>query len=254
MKILLFLFFVPLVSTAQDSEWPTELISVEKINYDRNARASFCLRPPEMIDTVVFHHSSGPSTATADSINRMHLNRGTPQDPWYMIAYTYVVNSAYPNETLPVPLVTEGRPIDIVGAHAGSAAFVSMDEDQQKMWDEGKVLCGRPDTGFQIDPNQIRNGKIKANVTTIGVVVPGNYEKFHPSRNPGGWTDRKPRYPTKNTQEMLARLSCQLQKKYPRIKYLKWHNYYNATDCPGNIKEYIDEIRVLAKGFGCDFK
>lgn len=254
LKVLIFLsLLITAHVRAQDSEWPEELIKVEKINYERNAKASYCLRPLEMIDTIVFHHSSGPSTTSPESINEMHLNRGSASDPWYMIAYSYVVNTAYPGDSAPSPVVTEGRPLDIVGAHAGSQAFVTMTEEHQKFWDEGKIVCGRPDEGFSVDPKQLNNGKIKANVTTIGVVVPGNYEKFHPSRNPGGWTSRKPRYPTKSTQEMLAKLSCQLQKKHPRMKYLKWHNYYNSTDCPGNIKDYVDEIRVLAKGYGCEF-
>lgn len=206
-----------------------------------------------MVDTIVLHHSQGSSRATPESINEMHLNRGSASDPWYMIAYSYVVNTPYPGDSTPTPLVTEGRPMDIVGAHAGSGAFVEMDEFQQKMWDEGKIVCGKTGEDFSVDPGQLRNGKIKANVTTIGLVILGNYVKFNPRDNPTGWTNRNPRYPTKNTQEMLAKLSCQLQKKYPRMKTIRWHNYYNSTDCPGNIKDYVDQIRTLAKGYGCDF-
>ncbi len=105
---------------------------------------------------------------------------------------------------------------------------------------------------FRLDPKQLKNGKIKANVTTIGLVIVGNYAKFS-RHNPNGWTNRNPRYPTKNTQEMLARMSCQLQKKYPRMKKIRWHNFYNDTSCPGNIKDYVVQIRELAKGLGCEF-
>lgn len=258
MRHLLFLsFLITPVLWAQEIpsevEWPLELIQVNKVNYQRNNRASFCMRPIEMVDTIVFHHSETPTTSTPEEINQMHLNRGTNADPWYMIAYSYVLNAAYPNQTLPIAKLSEGRPLDIVGAHAGSDAFVAMDEEQQRMWNEGRIVCGKAGGEFKVDPKQIKNGKIKANVTTIGLVILGNYAKFSRS-NPNGWTNRKPRYPTAQTQEMLARMSCQLQKKYPRMKNLSWHNFYNDTSCPGNIKEYIGQIRNLAKGFGCDFK
>jgi hypothetical protein len=182
----------------------------------------------------------------------MHLNRGTPSDPWLMVAYSYQVNAPYAGNTNPAPKVTEGRPLDIVGAHAGSNVFVPMNEDQKKMWDDGQVTCGLEGGNFSVDPKQVKNGKIKANVTTIGVVVIGNYAPFSRD-NPTGWRKKNPRYPTKNTQEMLARLSCQLQKKYPNMKSMKWHSYYHSTDCPGTIKDFIGQIRALAKGFGCEF-
>lgn len=239
---------------AQIVEVQSELIPIEKVNYQRNPRASFCMRPIEMVDTIVFHHSQGASTATPEEINQMHLNRGTAADPWYMIAYSYVVNTPYPRQKIPEAKVSEGRPLDIVGAHAGSSAFVPMDEEQKRLWNEGKVLCGKENGTFTLDPKQLdSSGKIKANVTTIGVVVNGNYAKFSRD-NPTGWTARNPRFPTPDTLDMLARLSCQLQKKYPRMTKLRWHNFYHSTDCPGNIKDYIGEIRTLAKGFGCEFQ
>jgi hypothetical protein len=238
---------------AQDAEVPTELIEVEKVNYQRNSRASFCMRPIEMVDTIVFHHSQGASTDTPEDINNMHLNRGTPDDPWYMIAYSFVVNSPYPKQKVPDPKVSEGRPLDIVGAHAGSFVYVDMDDEQKRMWTEGKIICGKEGGKFSIDPKQLDSkGRIKANVTTIGVVVNGNYAKFSRD-NPTGWTTKNPRFPTDTTLDLLARISCQLQKKYPRMTKLRWHNFYHSTDCPGNIKDYVDQIRTLAKGFGCEF-
>jgi hypothetical protein len=233
-------------------EWPVELIDILKIDYERNSKASFCIRPIDMVDTVVIHHSETSSTATAKYINDLHLARGTADDPWYMIAYSYVINSPYAGNRSPSPLVTEGRPLEIVGAHAGSNVFMPMDDEQKKMWEDKKILCGKENEIPVYDESLVKNGKIKANVTTVGIVVNGNYAPFAKS-NPGGYSKRSPRYPTDNTQDMIARLSCQLQKKYPRMKYIKWHSYYHSTSCPGSIKSYIGRIKTLAKGYGCEF-
>lgn len=235
-----------------DPEWPVELIDILKIDYERNSKASFCIRPIDMVDTVVIHHSETPSTSTAKYINELHLARGTADDPWYMIAYSYVINSPYPRGRIPLPLVTEGRPLELVGAHAGSNVFVPMDDDQKKMWEDKKILCGKENEIPAYDESLVKDGKIKANVTTVGIVVNGNYAPFSKS-NPGGYSKRSPRYPTDNTQDMIARLSCQLQKKYPRIKSIMWHSYYHSTTCPGTIKSYIGRIKTLAKGYGCEF-
>ena len=241
-------------TTDPDPEWPVELIKIASEDYKKNSKASFCVRPPEMVDTLVIHHSETPPTATAQYINELHLARGTLEDPWYMIAYSFVINSPYARTTLPIPKVTMGRPLGIVGAHAGTNVFVEMDEEQKKIWDESKILCGKENEELKLDSKMVQNGKIKANVTTIGIVINGNYASFS-STNPGGYSKRSPRYPTDNTQDMIARLSCQLQKKYPRMKSIKWHNFYHDTSCPGTLalKKYIDQIKTIAKGYGCEF-
>ena len=238
--------------TDQNPEWPVELISVEKVEYKRNTKATFCVRPVEMIDTIVIHHSETPTTSTPEDINELHLARGTPEDPWYMIAYSYVINSPYSKKILPFAKASEGRPLGLVGAHAGSQAFVPMDEEQKKIWNDKKILCGKENEEPKFDLSLIKNGLIKANVTTIGLVVIGNYSPFSQD-NPGGYSRRSPRYPSTGTQDMIARLSCQLQKKYPKIKNIKWHNYYHSTSCPGTIKSYIGQIKAMAKEYGCDF-
>jgi hypothetical protein len=237
---------------SSDPEWPLELVKIEKVKFDRNSQASFCKRPVEMIDTIVFHHSETPSTTTAEWINEFHLSRGTPDDPWYMIAYSYSVNSPYQSMDLPEVRVVEGRPLDLVGAHAGTDAFSPMDDKQRELWDAGKITCGKENQDFQVNPRLIKDGLIKANVTTIGVVIIGNYSPFSRT-NPSGYSPESPRFPTNETQDILARLSCQLQKKYKRIKSLKWHNFYHPTTCPGTIKEYVDGIRTIARKYGCEF-
>jgi hypothetical protein len=233
---------------------PLELIEVHQEDYERNNQATFCTRPIEMVDTVVIHHSETSPGATPQQINRYHLNRGTPDDPWYMIAYSYVVNAPYAGTSFPLPRVTEGRPLEIVGAHAGSNAFVSMDEEQARLFKEGKVVCGKEGGEFKVDPSMIKDGKIKANATTLGLVVLGNYAPYNSRHNPGGYSRSYPRLPAKDTLDMIARLSCQLQKKHPRIKNIKWHNFYNTTSCPGNLRNYIDDIKSLTKRYGCDFQ
>ena len=234
-------------------EWPIEYVKIEKVDYERNSQtASFCKRPEDMVDTIVLHHSETPSTDSPERINDLHLNRGTPADPWYMIAYSYVVNSPYAGSLTPRARVTEGRPLDLVGAHAGSNIFVPMDEDQKKMWKDGKITCGKEGGEFKVDPTMEKNGTIKANVSTIGLVVIGNYSPFSKT-NPNGYSKKNPRYPTLQTQDMIARTSCQLQKKYPRMKSIKWHSYYHSTSCPGTIKDYIGKIKTLAKKYGCEF-
>ena len=234
-------------------QWPIEYVTIHKTQYERNPLASFCKRPIEMVDTIVIHHSETPNTTTPEQINTLHLARGTPEDPWYMIAYSYAINTPYNGATTPKSRVTEARPMELVGAHAGSDAFVTMNEDQKKMWNDGLITCGKENQEFKINPNLIRDGKIKANVTTIGVVVIGNYAPFSKT-NPNGYSPKNPRYPTKSTQDLVARLSCQLQKKYPKINNIKWHNYYHPTSCPGTIKEYINKIITLTRKYGCDFK
>jgi hypothetical protein len=227
--------------------WPLELIEIKKEDLKRNGQVEFCKRPEEMLDTIVLHHSETTSSRTPAIINQYHLDRG-----WYMSGYSYMVNAAYPGAVTPMTAVTEGRPIDLVGSHAGTEAFVPMTPAQQEMWDAGKIVCRIQGGELRIDPKQVRGNTIKANVTTLGVVVIGNYVQYS-RRNPSGYPRGKVRNPTVQTQDAIARLACQLQKKYPNIKEIKWHNVYNATDCPGTIQNFVTQIKTMAKGYGCDF-
>ena len=227
--------------------WPLELIEIQKVDYRKNARVDFCKRPEEMLDTIVLHHSETVPTKSPQDINQYHLDRG-----WYMGGYSYVVNGAYPGASTPASAVTEGRPLDLVGSHAGSDVFVPMSDKQKELFNSGKVLCGKEGGEFDVDMNQIRGNTIKANVTTLGIVVIGNYVVYS-RQNPAGYPRTKPRYITSQTQDMIARLSCQLQKKYPDIKSIKWHSYYHSTDCPGTIKQFVNEIKAQTRKYGCEF-
>ena len=236
-----------------------DLIDVQKVSYVRNKNASFCTRPVEMVDTIVIHHSETPSTSTPQDINEFHLNRGTAADPWYMIAYSFVINSPYEGETIPMPRASEGRPFEIVGAHAGSNIFIPMDATQKDLWDRKKILCGKENQIPKYDPTIVKNKKIKANVTTIGIVINGNYAPYfikNQPRNLSGYIlgpNGETRNPTPDTIDIVARLSCQLQKKHPRIKTLAYHSQYHSTSCPGTFNENMDKIQQKAKEYGCDF-
>ena len=230
-----------------------ELIRIETVNYKTSPIASFCVRPVEMIDTIVIHHSETQSTDTPQKINEYHLLRGTPTDPWYMVAYSFLINTPYPGGTIPKSVASYGRPITYVGAHAGSNVFVPMDETQKKIWDSGEIKCGKFEE-WVYDPSLVKNGKIKANVTTIGMVVIGNYAPGGPSNING--KGAKGREPTPKLIDMFARLSCQLQKQYPRIKKLSYHNKYHSTSCPGTIqyRAGMEAIQLKAREYGCEFK
>lgn len=245
------------IQTSED-----DLINIQSVSYIRNKKASFCTRPTDMIDTIVFHHSETRNNETAEDINEYHLNRGSPTDPWYMIAYSYVLNAPYAGATTPLSKATVGRPLNIVGAHAGSNIFVPMDAVQTKLWEEKKILCGKENETPKYDPSLVKDKKIKANVTTIGVVIIGNYALFsgagtrrkpNPNPNLNGFIPAKE--PTANLIDMYARLSCQLQKKYPRMKNLAYHAKYHSTSCPGTIQKdkHMKAIQTKAKEYGCEF-
>ncbi len=85
-----------------------------------------------MVDTAVVHHSASDNKETPQDINDtqvvMHENErnsaGEP-DPWYMIAYNYVIKSPYENEAGETK-VYRGRPDKMKGAHAG--AYVNLEQ------------------------------------------------------------------------------------------------------------------------------
>ncbi|HXH32177.1 MAG TPA: peptidoglycan recognition family protein [Bacteriovoracaceae bacterium] len=233
--------------------WPLELIPIKNVVYDRNLEVSYCKRPVEMVDSIVLHHSASSDLSTSEELNDHHIEKNN----WHMLGYSYVIHSPYqggPGSTT----VSAGRPLEMVGAHAGSTAFVKMNPGQSKLWESGRLVCGIEGSQFKVTPSELMNNQnIKANATTIGVVVVGNYSPFSRT-NSTGYSPKYPRRPTGQTIDAIARLSCQLQKKYPLIQNIKWHNFYkdakNGTACPGNIKNFIGDIKLKAKDFGCVFK
>lgn len=239
-----------------------DLIDVDyDIDYKRNTKATFCTRPVDMVDTIVVHHSETRNTDTPQKINEYHLVRGTASDPWYMVAYSFLIMAPYENETTPPAKAYVGRPIEIVGAHAGTNVFVPMSEHQKSLWAKKQIKCGTK-TRQVYDPSLVKNGKIKANVTTIGMVVIGNYSPWSPSNPNGQFVMRngkavpEAREPTAELIDTYARLSCQLQKQYPKITKLSYHNNYHPTSCPGTLqfKRGMEAIQLKAREYGCEFE
>lgn len=240
------------------------LIEINPVSYIRNKKATFCTRPTDMIDTIVLHHSESRNTDTPEDINRYHLSNGSAADPWYMIAYSFVIMAPYKGESTPLLKAFYGRPLNIVGAHAGSGVFVAMDSVQKSLWNQKKILCGRENEIPKFDKTLVKSGKIKANVTTIGLVVNGNYAPFsgpklkngkpNKYQNPNGFLPAKK--PTLELIDSMARLACQMQKEYPRIKTLSYHDQYHPTSCPGTLQEieHLKAIQEKAKEYGCAFK
>lgn len=229
------------------------LVEIVPTTLETNPKASYCKRSMDIVDTIVFHHSETPSTSTVEEINEFHLNRGTAADPWYMIAYHYVIHAPYKGDKKPERKIFQGRPIDLVGAHAGSDAFEPVDATRRKFLEENPTSCGKD--GGEFSPNQemiIDGKKTKTNNTSIGVVIMGNYSPFSRT-NPNGYSRNNVRNPTAETIDQAARLSCQLQKKFPNMTRIRWHNFYKSTSCPGNIKNYIQAIRDKAGSYGCKF-
>lgn len=268
MKGLLLLLLLTPISTYADEENFVEiseslyesqkinqdppLIKIKPVKYPTREVATYCIRPPEIVDTIVFHHSETRNSDTPLRINEYHLDRGTPTDPWYMVAYSYLLTAPYLAASKdPKSEAFFGRPLKFVGAHAGSGIYVPMDENQKRIWESGEVKCGHTNE-WVYDPSLVKDGKIKANVTTIGVVIIGNYAPGGPS-NPNG-SGKLGRTPTANLIDMFARLSCQLQKENPNMKRLAYHDQYHRTSCPGTLKNYMKTIQAKAKGYGCDFQ
>ncbi len=236
------------------SRWPIELIKIQNVNYRKDENAEFCYRPPEIVDTIVLHHSNTSPSVTAYELNDMHIDRSSEGKPWYMIGYSFVVNSAYPGFQQPPTVVSAGRPLNIVGAHAGTNIYVPMSRAQSQAIKDGKVTCGKKGETFAFNSKLVEGNKISANVSTIGVVVVGNYAPYSKRTNPTGFRPGHAIVPSEGTKDAIARTICQLQKQYPRMKSIKWHSYYHSTDCPGTVKDAISDIISRAKRLGCDFQ
>jgi hypothetical protein len=232
---------------------PEPLIQINTPTLPRDPGAKYCRRDPQVVDTIVFHHTETTSLRTVQDINNMHLDRGTANDPWLMIGYHYTINAPYPGNTNPAPSVNQGRPFDLAGSHAGSDVFKPASaETKRLMARAGAMRCG-PANGPLAEADDKFNaaGNVKANYNTVAIAVIGNYAR-RSSSNPNGYTG-SPRYPSAQTIDMAARLACQLQRENPRLTEIKWHNYYKATSCPGLIKNRIAQIKQAAARYGCTF-
>jgi hypothetical protein len=230
------------------------LIEIEKPELERDPKASYCRRNEDVVDTIVLHHSETGPLATVQNINKIHLNRGTAADPWLMIAYHYSVNSPYPGSSSPKTKVSQGRPFDLSGSHAGTNVYKPAPKETiDLMKKNGAMKCGLKEGPLSEADDKFNSvGEVKANYNTVAIVVIGNYARKS-SSNPGGFSATNPRYPTKDTISTIAKLSCQIQREHPRVTNIKWHSYYKPTTCPGLIKDRIAQIKLEAEKYGCKF-
>lgn len=262
-----------------------ELIKIHPYDYQNiNYAGNFCVRDTKLADTVVIHHSGTDNRDTPQELNDnqviMHENdrdsAGNP-DPWYMLAYNYVVKASYDEGSSDKPKVYTGRPDHIKGAHAG--AYVNLnqvDPKVRKLVKEADIKCGwnsDRDKEHSIDrvaegptnltKRQIQNGYVSANITSVGVLVVGNYapDIIGRSINPDGYPSNGPvRYPTDDALRTSAKLICQLKSdKYPNLRKITDHNYIKikkamadgsgtyGTCCPGTVYRRMDRMLELTK-------
>lgn len=228
------------------------LVDIQTPPLRRNSAAEYCRRDEDLVDTVVFHHSGGPSTQTITTINDGHVNRESNGRPWLMIGYHYAINSPY-SGSRGSTTVSQGRPFNISGAHLGSDSYSNLSTSTRRLLTQDSNLeCGVQGRRFSTPDDRFRNGKGKANYTTVGVVVIGNYAQVAPD-NPGGYRRGRPRYPSSSALETAGRLACEIQRRHPRVTNISWHNAYKSTDCPGTIRQRIQQIKDVARRFGCTF-
>lgn len=254
---------------------PTEY---KNINYKGN----YCRRSLDMVDTVVLHHTNTGYGETPQDINDSQVlqheddvSSGGFPDPWYMIAYNYLITSDGYNDQAKVQ-VNQGRPDIIRGAHAGGNIKVSsIDPKAKKELLKLDFQCGynknkTKDHSFSSRltgtenyyKKQIKDGIVNANFTTVGVAVIGNYAPLKLGRrtNIGGYPAGQVRYPSKPIIEKTAKLICELKRdKYKNLVKISDHNFMkiqqdlqdgnstSGTCCPGTVYKKMSDILNAVK-------
>jgi len=235
------------------------LVNIETPALTRNSRASYCLRNENLVDTIVFHHSGGPSTSSVTDINSGHVEHVSGRDPWLMTGYHYSINSRYgdgsPQDRAVTARVSAARPFNITGAHVGTDIFASVSPQTATLLRQNSsIRCGVRGTTFTTPDDRFNAaGQAKGNYTTVGVVIIGNYSQ-RSSSNDDGYAPGRPRYPSASTIDLAGRLACELQRRHPRITKIRAHSSFHSTECPGTIAQRLQEIKNSARRFGCTFQ
>lgn len=209
-----------------------------------NPRGTYCIRDDKVIDTVVLHHTETRANLPIKDINDFHISKG-----WYQTGYHYIIDSE--DETEADKIYQTRNPL-INGAHTGRYAYSKNKQIGFKKEDLG---CFRASGNTYKKPDRLINsrGYIKANATTLGIALLGNYAAFDPRMNPTGYFPSEQKKLSAITIDKLSKLLCHLQGRYPTIKYLKKHNDYKDTLCPGDIQGDFDKIILKTKELGCDY-
>jgi hypothetical protein len=231
-----------------------EILPLKNIDYDQNTSATYCKRSLDYLTTVVIHHTGAPPRKRAEDINSMHLVRGSKSDPWRMVGYNYLVSDRYDQKGESEMFV--GRPLDMVGAHAGTLSYSSRVSDtvKKKMNKQG-VMCGKSEDRLKKQAVPMSStGEVKTNYSSIGVALMGSYSRLSKS-NPGGYVGVK-RYPGNAALLNVAKLICSLQKKHKTLKYIRLHKEVRSdpTGCPGLVEKKIGKIKTYAQALGCVFE
>ena len=241
------------------------LIEIEKLDFETSTRtnASMCMRKEDIVSMIVIHHTGTEDTTTPFMINQWHLENGSDQDPWYMIGYNYVISELFEGATPQKPKVFQGRPPEFKGAHAGGYTK-PLTAKERKQIEEKKIYCGNPNSKLEntdIKTQFNEDGGISGNLVSYGIAVIGNYSHteymwngiaYIPKNINTTTPDRAP-VPTEQIIDSVARLSCQLQRNNPNVKTLVPHFYFKKTSCPGNLANFIRQIKNKALEYGCKF-
>lgn len=236
---------------------PLADLIINKVNYktSKNKNATYCIRDKKALSGITIHHTATPPSWSPQDINKFHLNRSTAGDPWYMIGYHYLVNSKSTT-------VSEARPLDYSGAHAGGydAPLDSVEYDRIK---DLKVTCAhtkkqhKKQRPHPLSDDFNSNGQAKGNVTTVGVALIGNFETKYKSTVSGVTLIKNPSKIIKRASPeaiiKVAKLACKLQKENPTIKVIRPHSYYHSTNCPGSVIADLNKVSSLASEYGCSF-
>lgn len=237
-------------------------LEIKEYKYPVNPKGEYCTRNPEIVDTIVIHHTATSTTTTPTEINQLHMDRSTRNEQWHMIGYHYLIHGRYEGANFgPEEIsISRGRPENMVGAHAGGH-ISKYSAEQRDVLEAATLSCGLDGQNFKdipIKDTMDRNKKINGNYGTIGIAVVGNYKPSYYFKvddvvtriNEGG---HRAANPSEEVLRKLSKLMCDIQKRNPRVKNFKPHQFYKMTECPGRIKKFFDKIKFYTKELGCEF-
>jgi hypothetical protein len=234
-------------------------IPIHLLNYEVSShpKVEFCERDPDLISMIVIHHTQTKTTSTPHDINILHLNKSTDDDPWYMVGYNYLISDTYKGATKKTPKVFQGRPPEIQGSHAGGRKF-EISKENEEYYKGRTITCGGKKE-YILDKIK-RDKGLRGNFASYGIGVIGNYapmtevEIIAGVSSPLNLSPLKQETPSEGTIDAIAKLSCDLQKKNPRIKTIVPHSYFKSTGCPGNLVTILNKVVARANQLGCTFK
>ena len=233
------------------------LVPIHILDYkvSSHPKVTFCKREPELMNMIVIHHTQTKSKATPHDINRMHLNKSTDNDPWYMVGYNYLISESFQGASPSTPKVFQGRPPEYQGAHAGGKKF-KLNKDEKEFFKGKTITCGGK-TEFILDKARQESG-LKGNFRSYGVAIIGNYtpvsfEEIAGVATPTNLLAGKQQIPSQATIDAIAKLSCDIQNKNKRVKTIVPHSYFKSTDCPGNLLDILVQVKEKANELGCTF-